>query len=175
MPLSSREHLPIFSTEETVCIKQLFPSRWSRELPCPRGPEGGAHGTRQPSQTIESSAQRRRSPTNKPHRTITLMFAKATARGSKSSRCTSRILRGHCYDGGALGPLSKQGHRNGWRESTVFRRPTWPARFPSGLTSSLQTRFSPATNERSAPGYYVVVLAQIDLEPVVRASDEDFF
>lgn len=128
----------------TVCIKQLFPSRWSRELPCPRGPEGGAHGTRQPSQTIESSAQRRRSPSNKPHRTITLMFAKATARGSKSSRCTSRILRGHCYDGGALGPLSKQGHRNGWRESTVFRQPYFFARSPSGHSPVLQTRFSPA-------------------------------
>ena len=76
------------------------------------------------------------------------MFAKATACGYKSSRCTTRMLRSPCCNGDSLGPqLRKQGHRNGWRESTVFRQPLLLSFLSIGPAADSQRPFSPGKNQ----------------------------
>ena len=104
-------------------------------------------GNRERSQTRETSAWRKRSPSNKP---LTSNHHASVRQGHSLWLQVEPVRHSHdaasaCCKGGSLGPqLRKHGHCNGWRESTVFRQPSFFARSPSGHSRVLQTRFSPA-------------------------------
>ncbi len=91
-------------------------------------------GNRARAETRETSEWRKRSPSNKP----------LTSNHHVSVR-QGHILRSPCCNGGALGPqLRKHGHRNGWRESTVFRRSLLTSSVSSGPVDDPQPPFPPS-------------------------------
>ena len=104
-------------------------------------------GNRERSQTRETSAWRKRSPSNKP---LTSNHHARVRQGHSLWLQVEPVRHSHdaasaCCKGGSLGPqLRKHGHCNGWRESTHFRRVLFASSFSTGPEADPQRPFSPS-------------------------------